>query len=73
MPTPPPVVPQNENTQAMKEGKLPEKRETIDEDTVKPVEYGSGKESGQASGQRTGTSSLLIDPNTGGNAGGMNV
>jgi len=74
MPTPPPVQPTVANTAAMKEGKLPEGRETTDPDDVRSVAFGGSKKQGEAAaGKKSNTQSLLIDANTGGTTGGMNV
>ena len=76
MPLPPPVQPNVANTAALQQGKLPDSREAINPEDIEPVEYGTTLKQG-ASGKKTGTSSLKIDVNLGGDnpatGGGINV
>ena len=72
MAAPPPVTPR-----VTKDTELPVKKELVDPEEVKGVEYGtSRKEGGQAAGKKTGTAALRIPLNTGtekNKSGGLNV
>ena len=77
MPLPPPVQPNLQNTAALKEGKLPESRDIQPSEEQQLVDYGDFSLKQGASGKKTGTSSLKIDVNLGGDnpatGGGLNV
>ena len=70
LPTPQPIQPRNPDL--VQAARLPSKKELIDPDDVAGVEYGTTqrKDDTRGAAKRTGTDALIININTGGDAGG---